>query len=148
MKKFLLSLVLSCFLAPAYSTYAQQTYTQQADTWNATGISLRLNFDPITGVGAKDQERSGTLTFDCADASIKHFTLAENGDFMGTGTFTPEHGGPSRPGEPSNNQNANFFAHIHDHDFMTLIIFSEQTPDQPGIFQIQRGAPVKLHRCQ
>lgn len=83
------------------------------------------------------------LEFDCATGTITEPLQTDaQGRFSLRGTFTPEHPGPIREGEPSRTRAATYSGTIEG-DTMTL-----QIDEQTMRYQLVRGRRGKVMKCR
>jgi hypothetical protein len=95
-----------------------------------------------------DVSKSGaTLDFDCATGTITQ-TLPQQGTFSLKGTFTPEHGGPTRDSPPPT-IDATYSGTIKD-DTLTLRIVlagKEKDPEAPQ-YALMKGSQGNVRKCR
>ena len=93
------------------------------------------------------EEAGGTLEYDCAYGTIDPgWTLADDGEFTGTGEHVIEHGGPVREGEILPARPASYDGMVED-DRMSLTVTLSDSAQVIGTFQLQRGSDGQLMRC-
>ena len=86
------------------------------------------------------------LDFDCATGTISEpVPVDAKGPFRLKGTFTPEHGGPTRDGEPSTTVAATYSGTI-DEGAMSLQIAAADTDVQD--FALVRARHGRVFKCR
>ena len=108
---------------------------------------------PLTGawggehVSAILSDNGGTLTFDCAVATIDEGIVPESsGHFEVAGTYTREHGGPVRDGEVLPKVPARFTGQVGKDQF-TMTVTLAQTGETLGTFTLRSGSDGRVLRC-
>src|SRR5215468_2659619 len=102
--------------------------------WGGLHISLE-----VTDAGAQ-------INYDCAHGRITEKIVPDNdGVFEVKGVHTPEHPGPTREGEESE-QPAVYHGSIHQ-DTMTLTVRLSGQDEPVGTFTLTRGSSGKIRKC-
>ena len=106
-----------------------------AGVWG--GPHLRMDVTP----------QGASLEFDCAQGTIAEPLLLDpSGKFQVKGTFRPQHGGPIRKDEPSN-EIGMVYTGIVEGDSMQLEFTLPADAGTPEKFTLVRGQPGRVVKC-
>ena len=107
--------------------------------WGGDQINLTLN-----------EDGTGSVAFDCAEAKIEQAKLLEIGDFVGVGTFYTGHGGPARAGDVQEKLRTDFVG-IKTSETTLVLIMSVKSANgddqQPTLSYLTKGQYGRLYRC-
>lgn len=84
--------------------------------------------------------------FDCAHGRLNAPILLAGGEFVASGTFTQEHGGPIREGEQVTPKPARYSGRTTGNR-MTLTVLLTDEARAIGTFQLQRGSSGQVFKC-
>jgi hypothetical protein len=105
-------------------------------SWGAPHIRLTVD------------RNSATIDYDCANGAIAGpLTIDSKGRFSWLGTHNPEHGGPIRIDEPSNNHKAIYTGAVKG-DTMTLTVRLAATKELVDTFTLKRGGAGRVFKCK
>ena len=115
---------------------AHATKGVPAGTWGGEHAEMKVS------------ERSATIEFDCAHASIpRRVFLDRRGRFDAIGTYVEEHGGPVREGAQTAGYTARFAGRITG-GTMRLTVRRADTGKVIGTFTLARGRESSLVKCR
>jgi hypothetical protein len=106
-------------------------------TWGGRGIDLELN------------RGGGTLNFDCAHGLLlQPVRVNRGGQFNIPGTFTPEHGGPTFPGEHLLTYNVRYRGFVSgSRMYVRFSYFHDGQWTRLNYGPLFRGSPGQVHKC-
>jgi|ERR1043166_7211129 hypothetical protein len=99
-------------------------------------------------VHAEVSETGAQFEFDCAHGAItQSIPLDATGKFDVPGKFAPEHGGPVRRDEESNDRAVRYAGRVNQQE-MALTISDAGTKEEIGTFQLRHGSEGRLMKCR
>ncbi len=94
------------------------------------------------------EERSATITYDCATGAITGpLTIEKSGRFTWRGTFTRQHPGPIRIDVPSNESPVVYSGTVVG-DEMKIKVKHAGSNEVIGEFTLKRGGSGRVFRCK
>ena len=84
--------------------------------------------------------------FDCAHGRVDMPILVLDNQFVSTGWFTPEHGGPIREGEHVTPLRARYSGVVAG-GRMTVTVLLTDEARSAGTFSLQRGSSARVFKC-
>lgn len=89
-----------------------------------------------------------TFEFDCAHGAITQAIVMDgSGKFDVPGKFAPEHPGPVRRDEESNDRSVRYSGNVKDQE-MTLTITDTNSKEVLGTFTLKHGGEGRLRKCR
>jgi hypothetical protein len=123
-----------CALLGFAVSAAKNTRTLPAGTWGGEHILFQVSV------------KGAEIEFDCARGQIAHpLRLDAHGNFVVSGTFISEHGGPVLRNEEVSATQASYSGHVVG-DVMKLIV--TRKGEKIGSFSLTRGRQPNLRRCR
>lgn len=99
-------------------------------------------------IHAEVTESHVEIEFDCARGSIpKRIVLDDQGRFDVSGKFIPEHAGPIRRDEESNERAVQYVGVVKEKE-LTLTISDPKTKEVIGTFTLKHGNEGRIRKCR
>jgi hypothetical protein len=129
-----LLVIAGCALLGLAVSAAKNTRTLPAGTWGGEHILFQVSV------------KGAEIEFDCARGQIAHpLRIDAHGNFVVSGTFISEHGGPVLRDEEVSATQASYSGHVVG-DVMKLIV--TRKGEKIGSFSLTRGRQPNLRKCR
>jgi hypothetical protein len=93
--------------------------------------------------------QGATVELDCAHGAISEpIVVGKNGRFRASGTYSPEHGGPTREGEEASARPAVYTGRVEGETLSLEIAYeSGESVESVGTFELAHGRASRLTKC-